>query len=138
MDDRTTISLLKKTPIFARTSDASLASMVKSAVKKSVPAGTKIVEEGQGGVGFYLILSGRAEVIQGGKKLAEFSQGNFFGELTVIDGAPRTADVVAIEDTQVLVITQWAMRSIINSHPEIAQSMLEELARRLRATDEAR
>jgi len=137
MDDKQIISLMKGTPIFSRLNESSLKSVLKSAVQKKSPAGTKIVEERKGGVGFYLILEGKAEVVREGEKLAELDAGNFFGELGVIDGAPRTADVVAMTDTSCLVITQWAMKSLIENHPEIAQGMLEELVRRLRATDEA-
>jgi len=137
MDDKQIISLMKGTPIFSRLSESSLKSVLKSAVQKKSLAGTKIVEKGKGGVGFYLILEGTAEVIRDGEKLAEFGAGNFFGELSVIDGAPRTADVVAMTDTNCLIITQWAMKSLIENHPEIAQGMLDELVRRLRATDEA-
>ncbi|MEW5825518.1 MAG: cyclic nucleotide-binding domain-containing protein [Candidatus Bipolaricaulota bacterium] len=137
MDNKKIIEALRKTPIFAKTSDDSLETLLKAAIQKTVPAGTKIVEKGQGGLGFYLLLDGKAEVSAGGKKLAEISEGSFFGELSVIDGAPRTADVVAKEETTCLVVSQWAMRSIIHTHPEIALSMLEELVRRLRASDES-
>jgi CRP/FNR family transcriptional regulator, cyclic AMP receptor protein len=138
MENQKIIEALKKTPIFAKTSSESLASLLKAAIQKTVPAGTKIVEKGQSGLGFYLILQGTADVMSGGKKLAEFGEGSFFGELSVIDGAPRTADVVARTETTCAVVSQWAMRTLITTHPEIALSMLEELARRLRATDEAR
>jgi len=138
MDEKKILPLLKKTPIFTNTSESSLKTMLKSAVEKTVESGQKIVEQGERGSGFYLILEGRAEVVADGEKLAEFGSGDFFGELAVIDGAPRTADVVAVTDTTCVVVTQWAMRSIISTHPEIALSMLEELARRLRATDAAR
>ncbi len=136
MDSAKIIDALKKTPIFAKTSDESLHSLLKSAIQKTVPAGTKIVEKGQSGLGFYLVLSGRADVVSGGKRLAEIGEGGFFGELSVIDGAPRTADVVAKGEVTCLVVSQWAMRSLIDTHPEIALSMLDELVRRLRATDE--
>jgi CRP-like cAMP-binding protein len=137
MDPKKVVPLLKKTPIFAKTSEASLKTMLKSAVEKTVEAGDKLVRKGESGAGFYLILEGKAEVVAGGEKLAEFGKGDFFGELAVIDGASRTADVVATADTTCIVVSQWAMRSIISSHSEIALSMLEELARRLRATDAA-
>lgn len=138
MDQQKVIPLLQKTPIFAKTSVSSLKTMLKSAIEKTVPAGDKLVEKGETGAGFYLILDGRAEVVADGEKLAKFGPGDFFGELAVIDGAPRTADVVALTEATCIVVSQWAMRSIISSHSEIALSMLEELARRLRATDEAR
>ena len=138
MDNKQVIALLKSTPVFANTSEKSLESMIKSAVEKTVSPGEKVVQQGQGGVGFYLILDGKAEVIKDGKKLAELEAGNFFGELGVIDGQPRTADVVAITETKCWILSQWAMKSIIANHPEVALSMLEELARRLRVTDAAR
>ena len=137
MDNTQVIALLQDTPIFANTSEKSLESMIKSAVEKTVSPGEKLVQEGQGGVGFYLILEGKAEVIKDGQKLAELGTGNFFGELAVIDGQTRTADVVAVTETKCWILSQWAMKSIIANHPEVALSMLEELARRLRATDTA-
>jgi len=138
MDNKQVIALLKSTPVFAHTSEKSLESMIKSAVEKTVSPGEKVVQQGQGGVGFYLILDGKAEVIKDGTKLAELGTGNFFGELGVIDGQPRTADVVAATETKCWILSQWAMKSVIANHPEVALSMLEELARRLRATDAAR
>jgi len=138
MDNKQVIALLKSTPVFAHTSEKSLESMIKSAVEKTVSPGEKVVQQGQGGVGFYLILDGKAEVIKDGTKLAELGTGNFFGELGVIDGQPRTADVVAVTETKCWILSQWAMKSVIANHPEVALSMLEELARRLRATDAAR
>jgi len=137
MDAKQIVPLLKKAPLFANTSERGLTSMLKSAVERAVSAGDKLVEQGETGAGFYLILEGKAEVVADGNKLAEFGPGDFFGELAVIDGAPRTADVIALEDTTCVVVSQWAMRGIISSHPEIALSMLEELANRLRKTDKA-
>jgi len=138
MDAKQIVPLLKKAPLFANTSERGLNSMLKSAVERTVNAGEKLVEQGETGAGFYLIIAGKADVIANGEKLASFGEGDFFGELAVIDGAPRTADVVATEETTCIVVSQWAMRGIISSHPEIALSMLEELARRLRETDKAR
>ena len=138
MENTQIIALLKNAPIFANTSEKSLESMIKSAIVKTVSPGDKLVQEGQGGVGFYLILDGKAEVIKEGEKLAELETGNFFGELGVIDGQPRTADVVAVTETKCWILSQWAMKSVIANHPEVALSMLEELARRLRATDATR
>ena len=137
MGNKEIIALLKSTPIFARTSEKSLESMIKSAVIKTIPSGDKVVQEGQGGVGFYLILDGKAEVIKDGEKLAELETGNFFGELGVIDGQPRTADVVAVTEIKCWILSQWAMQSVIENHPEVALSMLEEIVRRLRATNAA-
>lgn len=137
MDNKQIITTLKGTEMFSAMSESSLETMLKSTVEKKVPAGTKIVEQGHGGVGFYLILEGEAEVVKNGQAVATLGVGNFFGELTVIDGEPRTADVVAKTDTICMVITQWAMKSIMANHPEIALGMVEELVRRLRSSGAA-
>ena len=137
MDQKKIIPLLKQTPIFAKTSESSLKTMLKSAIEKTVEPGDKLVGKGERGTGFYLIIDGKADVMDEGKTLATFTGGDFFGELAVIDGAPRTADVVAVEATTCIVVSQWAMRSIISSHAEIALSILEELVERLRKTDAA-
>ena len=136
-DTRQVISVLKRTPIFAQVSEETLESMLKSTIQKTVEAGAKIVEQGKEGIGFYLILDGKAEVVKETVKLGELEVGDFFGELACIDGKPRTADVVAMTDTSCLVITQWGMNSIIESCPGVALGMLKELVRRLRTSNAA-
>ena len=101
------------------------------------PAGTRIVSAGTTGTGFYLILSGAAEVIRDGETVAKLGAGDFFGEMALLDGAPRSADVVATEDTICLVLSLWALKGIIAVTPDIAVEMLEELVQRLRKTEHA-
>lgn len=137
MINQDTIILLKQVPLFSRLSDRGLRAILKSAADKEFKAGTKIVSEGDTGVGFYLILSGGAEVRRGGERLAKLGKGSFFGEMSLLDGAPRSADVIATEDTRCLVLSPWAMKGLIAGYPEVALGMLEELARRLRETDRA-
>ena len=98
----------------------------------SYKAGMNIVSEGAMGVGFFLILDGKAEVRSKGKVLATLSNGNFFGEMSLVDDAPRSADVVAVEPTKCWAITSWAFASVIKSNPEIAMGMLKEVVKRLR------
>lgn len=137
MDKQAVTDLLKKAPIFSRLSRRGLEAVMKSATEKTFNAGEQILGEGESGVGFYLILDGSAQVTRGDKELSKLDAGNFFGELAVLDGEPRTADVVALEDTNCLVLTRWAMKSIISSHPDVALGMLEELAKRLRESNRA-
>ena len=134
-DTKQIISQLRRTAIFADVSEENLEAMLKSTIQKTVHAGNKIVEQGKEGIGFYLILDGKAEVLKKDVKLAELGVGSFFGELSCIDGEPRTADVVAMTETTCLVITQWQMKSVIESYPGVALGMLKELVRRLRASN---
>jgi CRP-like cAMP-binding protein len=55
--------------------------------------------------------------------------------MALLDGAPRSADVTALEDSECLVLTPWTMRSVVSANPDVSLAMLEELARRLRETE---
>lgn len=125
--------------MFAQFSERELHAVVQTAKVRSFPSGETIVEEGDTArVGFYLVLKGRVEVRKGEKKLAELGPGQFFGEMALlVEGAPRSADVVALEETECLVLTRWDLRSLIQTHPDMALKMLGEMARRLSTTHQA-
>ncbi len=137
MEKKDIINLLAQAPLFSRVSAKGLRSITEKAVTKEFSAGTKIVSKGATGTGFYLILSGEAEVVLDGDVVVKLSDGNFFGEMSLIDGAPRSADVTATKDTSCLVLSLWALKGIIKTNPEVAVEMLEELVRRLRETENA-
>jgi len=137
MEKNEIAGLIAKAPLFSHVTKKGLAAIAEKAVSKEFAAGTKIVSAGTTGTGFYLILSGGAEVVREDKVVAKFGVGDFFGEMALIDGAPRSADVVATEDTVCLVISLWALKGIIAVTPDIAVEMLEELVQRLRKTDHA-
>ena len=99
----------------------------------SYKAGDAIVAEGTTGVGFFLILDGKAEVQKKGKVLATLSKGQFFGEMSLIDDLPRSADVVALQPTKCWAITSWSFAALIKVQPQLALGMLKELVKRLRA-----
>jgi len=98
----------------------------------SYKAGDTIVAEGTTGVGFFLILDGKAEVRKKGKVLATLSKGQFFGEMSLIDDLPRSADVVAIQPAKCWAITSWSFAALIKVRPELALGMLKEVVKRLR------
>lgn len=130
---------LQRAALFAGFSEREIASVVSTAKERSFASGETIIAEGhEGGRGFYLVLSGSVQVRKGDIVLADFGVGDYFGEMALLlEDTPRTADVVAMSDAVCLVITQWDLRALITSHPEIGVKMMGELARRLRDTDAA-
>lgn len=96
----------------------------------SFQAGQTILEEGELGIGLYVILSGRVEVRRKGKVLAQLGKGDFFGEMAVLDIQRRSADVVAVEATRCASFTDWAFAALINDRPEIPAAMKAEMVKR--------
>lgn len=139
VEDMDKAEFLKRTPLFAGFSDKEIASVLGTAKERSFAEGDSIIKDGhEGGRGFYLLLSGSAQARKGSTRLADFGSGDYFGEMALLlDDTPRTADVVATAETTCLVITQWDLKALIKSHPEIGIKMMNELARRLRDTDAA-
>jgi len=126
-------SLMGNVPFFADLDEKKRKSIATQGKEISYKAGDKIVEDGSMGVGFYLILDGRAEVRKGSKVLATLGKGQFFGEMSLIDEQPRSADVVALSPTRCWALSSWAFASVVKTNPEIPMMMLKEMARRLRS-----
>ncbi|MFP3953751.1 MAG: Crp/Fnr family transcriptional regulator [Candidatus Bipolaricaulota bacterium] len=130
-----TVEMLKEVPLFSSLNTRQLKSVVKTAKEKEFEEGKAIVKEGEEKkAGFYLILDGQVEVKQGEKTLSRLGTGQFFGEMAVLDGQPRSADVIAVEDTECLLLTNWDVKALIKTYPDIAMNIIAELARRLRRT----
>ena len=113
-----------------------LAAIADAATEIAFAAGRTIVRQGEVGTGFYLILSGRARVVRDGADLAELGPGEFFGELSLLDGGPRIAQVVAEEATDCLALASWDFEPILANTPGVALAILREVARRLRGVSE--
>jgi len=127
------VTLIGSVPFFSGLDAKSTKTLQAQGKEMSYRVGDAIVTEGTTGVGFFLILDGAAEVRKKGKVLATLSRGQFFGEMSLIDDMPRSADVVAIKPTKCWAITSWAFASLMKVHPELAVGMLKEVVKRLRA-----
>ncbi len=104
-------------------------------------AGALLVAEDEPGDAMFLIADGRARVALFGENgreltLSVLSRGDFFGEMSLLDGRPRSANVVAIDDTTLLVLSRDAFLAHLKDHPTTAMNLLGELSRRLRRADE--
>ncbi len=92
--------------------------------------------QGTPGQAFYLVLTGRVEIIRDGQSLGAFGPGDFFGEMSLLDHAPRSATIKALEPTNCLMLSSWDFKALLEKHPSIAVKLLEVLSRRLRVADE--
>ena len=100
-------------------------------------AGQFIVQQGQGGEGFFVNISGKAEAFReraDGVKVEvnTFGPNDFFGELALLDDGPRTASVQVTEPTRCLVLTRWDFLSALREDGEMSIIVLQELAKRFR------
>jgi len=132
--------LLKKVPIFADLGKRDLERLAKLMVPRQVAAGETIIKEGDQAAGFFVISSGKAQAIRAdgtehAQVLATFGTGDFFGEMALFEGFPRSATVKAVEETECLAMTRWDFMAEMKNHPEIAVGMLPVLVRRLREAD---
>jgi CRP/FNR family cyclic AMP-dependent transcriptional regulator len=129
------VSFLARSPVFSGLDEKQLKTLVRFCVERSFAKGEKIVREGESGIGLYLILEGQVQIERGGKPLARLGSGQFFGEMALLDEQPRSADVIALEQTNCLLMTRWDFRAVVKTNPEIAINIMRELARRLREVE---
>jgi CRP/FNR family cyclic AMP-dependent transcriptional regulator len=133
--DRRT-ELLAGCALFSRLGASQLAAVAESATEVEFPAGRVIARQGEVGTGFFIVVEGEARVIRDGVLLAALGPGEFFGELSVLDGLPRIAQVVAELPTRCLAIASWDFERVLLEHPGLTLSILRELAGRLRSVTE--
>ena len=126
-------SRLAKVPMFSECTKRELTIIGRAAKEVSHAEGTVIAREGERGVGLFLILEGQCKVTIGGKTKAKLGPGDFFGEVALLDGGPRTATVTALTPVRLVGITGWVFRGLLMEHPSIALKTLEAVAGRLRA-----
>lgn len=99
-------------------------------------AGDEVVSEGNEGVGFHLILEGEACIDVGGETRPNLQVGEYFGEVSVLDGKPRTASVRAGDDgLSTFSITSWKFSGLLDKNPEMAKPIIAGLCARLRAAE---
>jgi CRP/FNR family transcriptional regulator, cyclic AMP receptor protein len=127
---------LRGVQMFAACTDKELAQIARACDELTVEADSTVVEEGTPGEGFYLIVSGDAEVTRGGRRVATVGPGQYFGELSLLDEAPRNASVKALTKMDLLQLKRREFSAVLDSWPGVAHKLLEQMARRLRQADE--
>jgi len=124
-------------PLFKGLEEQELKALANQSKEMAFRGGETIVKQGDAGLGFYVIADGEAVVKRGKRTVAKLGRGSFFGEMSLFDDQPRSADVVATEPTRCLVLLRWNFWSLVTKNKKVTRGLFQEMARRLRATDEA-
>ena len=128
--------VLEKVPLFAGVSARHVRKIAALGSAVSFNAKTRIVSAGDPGDAFYVLLLGRAEVQRGrGRPKIEIGPGAYFGEMALLDGAPRSATVVAKSETICLLLSRKKFEKVLKDEPAVAYALLRTLAARLRELD---
>ncbi len=128
------LKMLAGVPIFEELSARELKSIANASKQVTHRQGAVLAREGDSGVGFFLILEGDVSVAVGGKSVRKMGPGDFFGEISLLDGGPRTASCIAQTEVTTLGLTPWTFKRLIEQNPSIASKMLKVMAQRLRST----
>ncbi|QPC83226.1 cyclic nucleotide-binding domain-containing protein [Phototrophicus methaneseepsis] len=128
---------LAKVPLFKELSDRHLRRIAKRIRERDYEADEVIVEQGQAGIGLYIMVRGEAivkrQLLDGTEREVDrLHRTDFFGELSLLDEAPRTASVIAAENVKCLALLKLDFLEELDREPEMAIEMLKEMARRYR------
>lgn len=128
---------LTKIPLFAACTTDELRLVSGKASTLTFPAGAVLAEEGAIGAEFMVLVEGTVEVSAGGKVVNHLGPGDFFGEIALLDGGPRTATVTATSDVVAEVIDEQDFRVLLYDVPSLSRKLLVGVAKRLRAANVA-
>ena len=126
---------LVRVPLFSEVGKRDCRRLAKLMVPRTFKAGDTIIKEGDQAAGFFIINSGKVEVVKGTTALATLGPGDFFGEMALFENYPRSATVRAVEDSECLAMTRWDFTAELHKTPEIAVNVIRVLVHRLRETN---
>ncbi len=134
------INLLQSVPLFSDLSDSSLSMISQEMILRSYTKEQMILVEDNPGETFFIVAQGSVKVTrtsEDGREviLTMLGAGDFFGEMSLLDGKTRSANVVALEATETLTLSRRDFLSILETYPKIAIHLLEELTTRIRWSD---
>lgn len=127
--------LLSAVPLFSGLSRRHLKKLAEHADVVRFREREAIVESGHPGGTFYVILEGEARVVRGGKAIGRVEPGEFFGEISLLDGGPRSATVVAATPVTAIRIFKRSFDRVVTQEPAVASKILAVVARRLREAE---
>ena len=137
VDIKSYVQIMSRVPLFTGLSEKQLKKLANRLTKRDYASGDAIITQGKGGEGLFILVEGMAEAVRlqpDGESITvnSFRENDFFGELALLDEGLRTASVIAKTDVTCLILTRWDFKGILKNEPEMAITMLEELAKRFR------
>lgn len=127
------IEALKRSPLFAGLTRKHLVEVARLTDDLEVPAGTVLCRQGSYGQEFFVIIDGEAKATRDGEEVMTFRDGDFFGEIALLERTRRTATVTAATELRFFVITQQAFDSLLHADPAVERRVLRTVVRRLMA-----
>jgi len=131
------MDLLKKVPMFGNLSQRHLREIGRHADQVKVEEGRVLAQQEKKGWEFIFIVDGKARVEKDGKIIRQLSEGDFFGEISLIDGEPRTATVTADTDMTLLIVNKTSFDHLLDKIPGLQRKILIALCKYLRAAEKA-
>jgi CRP/FNR family cyclic AMP-dependent transcriptional regulator len=127
--------------LFSTLSKKEIQALANSCQERTFSAGSKIIAQGDTGVGLYVLTSGKVRIEysnnadERGEELSVLTAPDVIGEMSLLDELPRSASVVAVDDVDTLILPVWDFRSTLRNHPDMAVKLLAVLSRRLRKAE---
>ncbi len=131
------VEVLKRVPLFEDLNKREVGQVARLFKERRFADGETVAKEGAGGAAFFLIDSGEATVTLGGKPRAKLKQGDYFGEIALIDGGARSATVTASSELVCWGLTYWDFRPLVQGNATICWKLLQAMAKRLRDAEQA-
>lgn len=133
--------LVKKVPLFSDLTDQEIKLVAASGSRRKFPAKNVIFQEGDLGEHLLIILFGKVKILLSGKDGQEFilailGRGEFFGEMAILESAPRSASVITVEPSEFFLLGRKDLKALLKKYPTIGMKLLEHLSQRLRKTTE--
>ena len=124
--------MLKKVPLFAGLDNRELQQIADSMRERRFNSGDTVTQEGAGGVGFFIVEAGEADVTIAGEPRGTIGPGDYFGEIALINESPRTATITARTDMMCYGMTPWDFRPLVETNSTIAWKLLSAMAEKMK------
>jgi len=124
--------MLKRVPLFAGLDNKELQQIADSMRERRFHAGDTVTQEGAGGVGFFIVEDGEADVTIAGEARGTIGPGDYFGEIALINESPRTATITARTDMMCYGMTPWDFRPLVETNSTIAWKLLSAMAEKMK------